>query len=255
MSHYYENKSGDIIPRHFVPVQSRPGESRPTRISDARKHGYYPSVTTVLGMLDKPALVNWKVEQHLKQAYNLAGSAGEGNFTEWMGEVKRKTEIELSKAPDAGSDVHKSLEMWFDGRLDFPLEHMDICEAVDESLCDSCGEQEWTSEKSFTHPLGFAGRTDLSSPGWVIDFKTKQTADKFKPGKMAYPEHARQLAAYRIGLGLTNARCANVFICIEDGQVDFHEHGPETLTRAWETFSDLLRIWIREAEYTPGTPS
>jgi len=83
----------------------------------------------------------------------------------------------------------------------------------------------------------------IDQPNWIIDYKTKQTADKFKPGKMVYDEHGMQLAAYRKGLKLPRARCANVFICLEDGQIDFHEHKEEELQKGWEMFQCCLKLW------------
>jgi hypothetical protein len=83
----------------------------------------------------------------------------------------------------------------------------------------------------------------LISDNWVIDFKTKQEASKFKPGKMAYDEHRLQLAAYRMGLDVPNARCANVFICLEDGQVDFQEHLQLDLKKAELIFTHCVEIW------------
>ena len=93
------------------------------------------------------------------------------------------------------------------------------------------------------HPMGFGGQVDLHNVQWVIDFKSKTTADKFKPGKMAYDEHRIQLSAYRIGLDMPTARCANVFISLEDGQVDFHEHTEAELDKGWRLFQHALSIW------------
>ena len=63
---------------------------------------------------------------------------------------------------------------------------------------------------------------------------------------MAYPDHARQLAAYRVGLKMPDAHCANAFVCLETGEIDFHVHPEADLQRGWETFLDCLSIWKRE---------
>jgi hypothetical protein len=95
--------------------------------------------------------------------------------------------------------------------------------------------------------LRYAGTVDLISKEWVVDYKTKQTADKFKRGKMAYVDHARQLAAYDMGITKcgSSRRCANIFICIETGEVDFHEHTSEALDNGWLDFKDALEIYNR----------
>src|SRR5690242_6649652 len=256
MSHYYELTNAGVIPRHFVDVASRPGELRPTTIRDAKKFGWTPSVTTILNLLDKPALTDWKIQEHLKVAFQDQLSGHELD-TWWIDlevycrEIKGKTQDALNKAPKDGTDFHDELEQWFSGT--YTGDRRTLCESVGMLLEDSCGVQSWTPEKSFVDKMGFAGKVDLHSAEWVLDWKTKNTADKWKPKKMAYQEMCRQLAAYRVGLGLHNARCANVFICLDTGELEFYEWDPETLDRAWATFTDLLRIWLREAQYTPKT--
>ena len=71
--HFYH---ADGSPRHFVEMTSRPGELRPTRITDVRKAAkagepWFPSVSTVLNILDKPALKNWLVDQHIDAAFDI----------------------------------------------------------------------------------------------------------------------------------------------------------------------------------------
>lgn len=264
MSHFYErNSAGEIVPRHFVPMASRPGELRPTRITDARKHGWYASVTTIQGMLDKPGLNDWRVTEHLKQAYEAVAYGEltpqvlrEMGEEEYIKRVKGWTQEQLDKAPQQGTDFHDILEKYFSDGADIEWlskEDRYTCAMVDELLTKTCGKQEWITEKSFVHDMGFAGKCDIHSPEWVIDYKTKNDATKWKPGKMAYSEMCQQLAAYRVGLGLHNARCANVFVCIPTGEVEFHEWGQEELDREFANFTDLLRIWLRNAMYVPGS--
>lgn len=255
--HFYSEKGE---PRHFVEMQSRRGELRPTRLADAKKNGWFPSVTTIQGLLDKPALTNWKIDEHLKQAYQWQFQEKDRyiNQEDFIRDMKALTQDELDKAPKDGTDFHDVLEKWFKGYRGIGISTFDAktCIDVESSITKECGKPSlsWITEQSFVHPMGFAGKCDLHADGWVIDYKTKNTADKWKPGKMHYPEMAMQLAAYRVGLGLDNARCANVFICLEDGAVEFHEWEEEELSKQWANFADLLRIWLRNAGYTPGSP-
>ena len=46
-------------------------------LRDARKHGYVPSVTTIIGMAAKPSLENWKINQALNSAITLKQDLGE----------------------------------------------------------------------------------------------------------------------------------------------------------------------------------
>lgn len=251
--HFYEALTdGGVLPRHFVPLVSRPDDLRPTRISDVRKmwaegRTVVPSVTTVLDVLGKPGLVNWKIDQHLLVAFEAALNINDADA--WIAEVKRLTEIEMDKAPSAGSDLHKSLEDYV--REMMPQSHPDyeLCNRVFGEIVGLVGCADWHPERKFVSPLGYGGQVDLSNDSWIIDFKTKQDASKWKPGKMAFPEHAMQLAAYRRGLwahtdkSLEGRRAANVFICPENGEIDFHEHSEEELQRGWDMFSHCLAIW------------
>lgn len=248
--HFYD-RNGD--PKHFVPMTTKEG-LRPSRVADGRKNLWLPSVTTVLGILDKAALTGWKINQHLLQAYKVKPDIFPSEDA-YLAEVKRLTELEMDKAPSAGTDVHKVLESYF-LEEDYPSEHQELCEAVRDTIIKRCGViDEAAPELHFASPIGFGGCVDLplfaKGQAWIIDYKTKQTREKFKPGKMAYPDHSRQLAAYRMGLERPKAKCANIFICIETGEVDFHEHAEIDLVKGWETFQDCLNIWRRE-NYDPA---
>jgi uncharacterized protein Usg len=53
-----------------------------------------------------------------------------------------------------------------------------------------------------------------------------------------------QLAAYRVGLGLPTAVCANVFVsATQPGLVAIKEWSQEDLARGWEMFQSLLKFW------------
>ena len=245
--HFY-TREGE--PRYFVEMKTRPGELRPTRTSDAKKEGWVPSVTTILNMLDKPALINWRIDQHLIQAYKSL--PGKYKIPEYVKDeetyirfIKDMTENEMDKAPKAGTDLHKLMEKYWPGE-ELAKEEISICKPIADAIIEKTGQAQFGVEERFSHPSGFAGMVDLFTDDWVIDYKTKQTADKFKPGKMAYPDHARQLAAYREGLGLPKANCANVFVCLENGEIDFHVHKEEDLQKGFATFMDCLSIWKRE---------
>ena len=47
------------------------GVERNTTLRDARKEGFVPSVTTIIGIAAKPSLENWKIDQALNSALTL----------------------------------------------------------------------------------------------------------------------------------------------------------------------------------------
>src|SRR3990167_7702234 len=247
MPHYYERTASGVVPRHYVPMTSRPGELRPTRITDVRKWWkegriVKPSVSTIKDdVLAKPALINWKIDQHLKQAYGMRYSQSTQSLSkrDYLAEIKRLTEMEMDKAPQAGTDFHELMQLFFQSKLPDSNQYYGICSKVHQEVLHQNGgfAGQYRAEENFVSDLGFGGQIDLITPCPILcDYKTKQTADKFKPGKMCYPEHSQQLAAYREGVNLPKARCCNIFICLEDGQIDFIEHTEKQLSDGWEVF-------------------
>src|SRR5580765_4654690 len=82
---------------------------RPTTVRDARKLGLLPSVTNVLGVINKPELVEWKMTQAVLAALTLPRLNGEGED----GFAKRVVEDALSRcktAVDFGSAFHAGAE-------------------------------------------------------------------------------------------------------------------------------------------------
>lgn len=247
--HIYERTGSGIEPRHYVDMTTRQGQ-RPATLRDFkkwRKEGkdVYPSVTTIMSVLDKPALVGWKINQHLEVAHKYSDSLTGMTESQFFAEVKRLAEMHMDAAPTAGTNVHQILEDWFNGTSYAPGTYeYELCEKVWSSISFNTNHviPKGMAEQMIASPLGYAGCVDLVLDGWIIDYKTKLEASKFKPGKMVYDEHVIQLAAYRKEIN-PSARCANIFICIETGEVDFHEHPEDELQRGWKIFDYALQIW------------
>lgn len=107
----------------------------------------------------------------------------------------------------------------------------------------------WKPEKSFAHPFGYAGKCDLHSDGWVVDFKTKDGELKAD----IWDEHAQQLAAYRRGLGVHSARCAIVYVRRDKPEALFVEVPEEKLKTGLACFDALLAFYQAKTGYTPTT--
>ena len=245
--HFYTETENGIETRHFVPMAKDPTRTRASRVTDAKKAAkngelWFASVTTVLNILDKPALVNWKVDRHLQQAWDFGVGICD-NFDDYKKHIKAATDKELDKAPKAGTDVHKMLELWMEGIDPETESELLICENVGKALAENTDNINWSCERHFINRIfGYAGCADLVNDNWIIDYKTKQEASKFRPGKMQYIDQKRQLAAYR---GYKPKRCANLFICIETGECDFQEVPEVELDDAYLDFLDCLNIYRR----------
>ena len=240
--HFYKEKGE---PFHYVPMTTKEG-LRPVTIRDVRKlwkDGTFvvPSVTTILNIYDKSGLNNWRIDQHLNQAYDL----DKENFTieEYRKEIKRLTAVQLDLAPSAGTDFHKLMEDFVSGNMKDDEDYT-LCQKVYETILSETGSKNFKAETNFSSEL-FGGQVDLHNDDWIIDYKTKQTADKFKPKKMAYDDHTMQLAAYREGLNIPFAKCANVFVCLEIGKplIDFHIHNEKELEKGKELFDLATKAW------------
>lgn len=223
-------------------VLAKNGNPRNTTLADARKLGLVPSVTTIMGMAAKPGLEAWKQTQMLLAALTLP-RAPEESEDSYVRRIVSDSKEQGRAAAQRGTEIHEALEKWYEGVLiaDKAEYQLGVGEAVKEAF----GDLNWLPEKSFAHELGYGGKIDLHTKdgdGVVIDFKTKEFSD---PDKVeGFDEHCMQLAAYRVGLDLPLARCANVFVSVTiPGMVVVKEWNQAELERGYAMFSALRDFW------------
>jgi hypothetical protein len=219
------------------------GGLRATDLRDARKHGLVPSVTTVLGVLAKPALTNWLVDQGVMAALTLPRIEGETE-TAFLARIKEDSKAQAKAAAEEGTRIHDALECAFKGDH-YPHFYQPHIDAVREELARLFpGVDDWIAEASFAHESGFGGKVDLHSPstGIVADYKGKD--GDFSDGKkLAYDQHY-QLAAYNRGLLLPPSLCANIFVSrTHPGRVASHVWKREEVDHGWEVFAGALQVW------------
>lgn len=223
-------------------VKSNGGVLRNTTLRDARKYDLVPSVTTILNVASKPGLEAWKQQQILLASLTLPKRADE-SLDQYAERVLKDSKEQASEARDLGTAIHAKVQSAFEGG--HPNESY---LAVKSVLDRAYGKQEWVSEKAFSHPAGFGGKCDLHCKVAVIDIKTKA----FGPGDdpQGYDEHLMQLAAYRAGLNLAEANCANVFVSTTHaGLVSLFEWTKADVERGWLMFESLLKYWQAKNNY------
>ena len=188
--------------------------------------------------MSKAGLDTWKQQQVLLAALTLPREINEPE-QEWLKRVMQDSRATGREAAERGTAIHAIIEGYFD-QVYMP-QKPPYLDAIDKVLNDAFGSQMWLSEKSFGHPIGFGGKCDLiAKNGYVVDFKTKDTdLDKVD----VYFEHEMQLAAYREGLNLPNARCAIVFVNGTTNQVKLIEIEESNLQKSWDCFQHLLRVY------------
>jgi hypothetical protein len=243
-NHWYTR---DGIPRYTVIGKN--GKERNTTLRDARTESLVPSVTTVLNVMAKPALIQWLQKQVLMAALTLPRIYGESE-EEWMARIMVDSKEQGRKAADDGTAIHASIQGFYEGTV--TLLHEEHIKATVAALDASFGQQPWIAERSFGHSHGFGGKCDLHSTvgeGIVADIKTKEFSD---PDKVdLYDDHLMQLAAYRVGLGIPGARCANVFVSRSvKGLAVVKEWEEKDIKRGWEMFCSLLKFWQLKNQHT-----
>jgi hypothetical protein len=232
--HWYTR---DGIPRYTVIGKN--GKERNTTLRDARTDNLVPSVTTILNVAAKPALTQWLQKQVLMAALTLPRRPDEPE-DDYIDRIMFDSKEQGRAAADAGTDIHTSIQAFYEGQVN--TKHQEHVQGCVSKLREHFGEQPWIAERSFGHAAGFGGKVDLHAPNIVADVKTKEFSDPTKID--AYDDHLMQLAAYRVGLGMPDARCANVFVSRSvPGLVVIKEWSQDDLRRGWEMFFNLLTFW------------
>jgi len=151
-----------------------------------------PSVTNVIGILDKPALPRWAAKLVAERAMHLKHSLANMDDNEVVDTLKGAPWSKSKRAADRGTDIHAYLEARLN-RLE-PEELSDDAvpykQAADDWF-DAVGAsfEDVQTEVTLFHP-SYAGTTDLigilDGAACIVDFKTS---------KAIYDEAALQLSA------------------------------------------------------------
>jgi hypothetical protein len=231
---------------------------RPATLRDAKKHGWYPSVTTILGCLDKPALNAWREGQAVMATYGRVKNESE-TWPTFIRRCRKAADEVRDKAADDGSKLHDYIEQALAGDPVHPEKWEEtIAHAKDYLETLAFGPlHEWEIERSFGVD-GFGGRVDAYNEraNIVLDWKTKEfTSEERDAGKIkAYDNHLWQLAAYRHGLGLPleDAIGVNVFVSrTEPGLIYPHVWTPLDMERGWRQFQAILACYRAITGYAP----
>ena len=175
---------------------------------DEKKHIYSVNgkvvygTTSIVGVLDKPALIYWAVNQAIE---NLQANLTPGKA---LDEVQIKTLLENArkahrqrkdKSADLGTMIHKWLEDYIKARIEKkPVPKRPINREMKNAID---GFFKWAKknnvkligceQKIYSKKYKYAGTYDLDA---VVN--GKRTIIDFKTGKAIYPEHFLQASAY-----------------------------------------------------------
>lgn len=257
-SHWY---SLDGKPCHTVPNKDGDG-TRTTTLRDARKLNLLPSVTTIIGILDKPQLTKWKMREAAKAAIAIPGPQGEEPLERFADRAIEYAMSQVGEAADLGTKIHNAIENLMRGSAEEPSEEMRPFVKPVLEWMKSVGVKVTHSEIVLVNAVhGFAGRVDALftwGDGFgkmgILDFKTKKTKEGEKVE--AYDEHLLQLAAYAAthygAEHLQHIVAANLFISsTEPGRLEVVKHDKEKMVAAYEAFTQMCAIWRFRKGYDP----
>jgi hypothetical protein len=231
----------------FYTIIGKNGKERSVTLRDARPVNAAPSVSAIGGLAPAPQLVNWKLNQVIQLAHENPRKSTEG-VQAYMKRIQKMFRERGQAIMDKGSEIHAAIERAMADTVWIPRPE---ASAAIKTLGEWAGLDSWRAEKSFCHPMGFGGKCDAHKPGFVGDFKTKEDFVEGQSLK-TWDNHAIQLAAYRQGFGLINARCAIIYISTQvPGLTQLVEVSQDELNKGWEMFKALLLYWQAKNRYVP----
>lgn len=223
------------------------GETKKTTLRQARKLDLVPSVTSILGIADKPALTHWKILQAIQATKDIRRSDYEDEGSH-LKAVLRESKRVGREAAERGTEIHGMIEKGFKGGFEGPA-YLAVRSVLDVVFPD----ESWQAEESFCSKSGYGGKIDLcSSAGVFVDFKTKDNLAEKTISSLVYDEHGMQLSAYANGMNFLNPERLSIFIDRDDHSVvKFHLWDKESHSRHLEMFEALLKYWQLSKNYNP----
>lgn len=258
-SHWYYT---DGTPCYELPKKDGSGMKVPT-LADARKLNLLPSVTTILQILHKQALVEWLIEQAVLAVMTTPRNAGEPDdaFIERVLRTERVQDQESQRARDIGKEIHDAMECYFQIRTYDPSLQQWFLPAA--QAIEKLGKV-FATERCLVGD-GYAGKTDLvlEAPDcwWVWDYKTtKKLPDPNKGG--AWKEHVLQAAAYARALvklleqdghdTTKPIKTGNLYIStVEPGKFSLCIHQDDWMVTYANGFRPLVEHWQWDRGYEP----
>ena len=241
------------------------GENCHGTLREARKVGAFPSVTTIINLLNKPGLINWQLQKAVLSSLTLPRMEGESD-TDFAKRVVEDMGIETSAAAEKGTAVHALAEQVM-ARKPRP-------QLSSEMLPFWFALEKWRDEKItkvynqefvvVNEQDGYAGRCDMTAEhkdyGTVIvDFKTRgrsKPVGKKTVGIIPTREgDILQLGAYRHGTfadeEASDVVCLSVLIDNQTGEITEHAWTCAEAVKGYEMFCHLAKAWFIQKKYDP----
>lgn len=169
------------------------------------------SVTTILGCIDKPALLYWSAEQTAlaaiaqKNAWQaIERDSGTDEAVKWLTGARFRSPKGQRTAKDLGTEVHVACEQYAltGTRPEVDDEVRPFLDQFDKWLDRFQPEYVATEVTVYSPTYGYAGTADaflnIDGHRLIVDYKTsKKSFDRAGKPTSPFPESCLQLAAYR----------------------------------------------------------
>lgn len=257
--HWYR-PTGELVLQVPYADKARAGEARSTTLRDARKMGLYPSVTTIISLLDKPGLRLWQTQEAVRAAlvYGKPATFELETLEQRVQHIIEASHEKVEQAADFGSEVHLGLSWYLLGVADSFVPTTPERSAVVRQFWEwytSSGELELErSEHSFVSPAGFAGTVDFlglyRGQPVIADFKT-QEFERVQDARY-YDEHAFQLAGYAVGTGEQHRQRLSIVLSRTVPGLIATKLWPIEEAPRWDAAFELLfALWKLVKNYDP----
>jgi hypothetical protein len=246
-SHWYLR---DGRPFHEIGKKDGTG-NRAVTLADARKVLALPSVTNILGVISKPGLEAWKIEQGILAALTLP-RLPEEPLEGFARRVVADMGEEVEKAADFGTAIHNACEVYAvnkEGPTDPTL--LPYFEAWQHWFDENVERIDCVEQVYVNLEHGYAGRVDMLAKlvniGWaVVDFKTQKIKRSAKgdPKPVFYETWPMQLAAYQKAVLASTAKNLTALVSVV---IDSAQPGPVHV-KQWEQPEVYFRLFLAAAE-------
>lgn len=221
--------------------------------------GLRPSVTTIIGILDKPGLRRWWNGKLIEAVWKTPARFYGELPKDYEERVLKEAQAYTDWAADYGTRFHAAVSRELSGHPELPDDDQtDVAEAFWYWYATS-GLVSFASEHSFVTDLGFAGTVDfegtLHGEPCIVDFKT-QDIETLEDAHF-YEENILQLSGYALGTGLTTHLRINVVIsrlvpgCIVMKVWRPTKSDPDLPARWLHAFELLWEFWKTVKNYDP----
>ena len=235
----------------------RQSDGKPTTLRHARKQNLVPSVSGILGMIEKPQLTKWKADMMVRKCIENPYKPGEAE-QDYIDRMHGFAKQDKNEILGFGTRVHNAIEMWNLGKYD-EAEDPEIFPYLDTYIrwAQKNLKRVIAAEKTVVNKkLGYGGTIDLIAEVngvrgvCLIDYKTQRWNAEKKPS--FHDSWVWQLAAYRKTMR-PNPNCISLVISATDPRPVIEKRwSPSELQAAWRLFCAANTIWQESKKYTPN---